>query len=91
MRHPEHITLPGYGVVFAAEDSSKAKYGLDCPEYLDSKDKDFLQEGEAFLGHLFRVFRLTHNTDDNRTVVEAEEFSGGFSEQMISNRWITWK
>lgn len=90
MRHPEHFTLPGYGIVFAAPESSKAHYGLDCPEYLDNDSPDFLREGDAFLGHLFRVYQLTPEFK-NMFIVEAEQFSGVYTEMGINEKWITWK
>lgn len=61
MREYNHFRISGE-IALADPASSKAVYGHNFPEYMDSSDKNFLREGIAFLGprlgHAI-IFQLT--------------------------------
>jgi hypothetical protein len=78
------------GILLADPKSAKCVYGHDHPEYLDSKDKDFLREGHTTFPHSQLVFQLTPPSKEGMVVVEAQQFSGWYSQMGVSQKKVIW-
>jgi len=89
-------------ILLADKKSAKAKYGHNCPEYLDSDSPHFLREGVANYGNeSVTIYQLTEPTrpvsenvkgiGEGFVTVEAQQYSGVFTEGQVHESRITWK
>lgn len=101
MRNYEHFKVEPYGILLPDPKSAKGKWGLNCPEYMDSSDPDFLREGNTKFPQAGLIFQLTHasqghdgqyakNVGGDLVIVEAQDCSGGYVEMGIHKNMIEW-
>lgn len=86
MRNYEHFKVGGE-ILIPDHKSAKAGWGLEHPEYLEQKDKDFLREGKDGNKH---VFQLTP-PHAGKVVSELEQADGGYTEMGVPEQNIIWK
>lgn len=91
MREMHHDMWEG-GILFPDPRSSKVHYGLNQPEFLDSKSDEFLREGLAqFAFGMIHIFKLTNPNESGFLVAEIQDASGGYYEGAIHSSRIEWK
>ena len=101
MRNYEHFRGNGGEILLPDPKSSKGKWGLHQPEYLEPDDPHFLRKGHTTFPHSEVVYQLTEESEaiglyqgkpfgDGTIIVEEQDYSGGFVEGGIHKSKVVW-